>query len=584
MKISTALFMTLAVAATAAEEGKSGSMRGRKLNVVEWGNCLKTCVDKGGLDATECAECLWSAVDNSAGTVGAHGLPASFAGKMLSLKLPGSTYTKKWCGKDTIEGCDVSTTFPGPEQTSLMKWDDVYNHGYSMPEKQLNGDVWRGNELGFIISNPYFWDRVEPKALLLGSTVQQHRSIRPLLDEIFGSNSDHWNPAMVTSAINKALADAKARGSLDVQNDIKILVHQLLVKIALKIDVSREDAQRFVDLQGKLTTFSTIAQLIPPEIAGFDVNDELMGIIGAKELRDTASAFIDSYTPIVKNLYGDKLASGINDCGATEGGCVVQFASGLFDAFFSAGGLSVPGGISTAMGVLYSTDNSNPAGRPLEYEKADAANLFYESIRYFAPVVGFPFWEKKPEPAFTQYECDGDSCTNQYGKGRVVGNLALANRDLRKWGADAEQFKIRSHAEYRDYFIGFAEMAKRNDVDQGRMNRNCPAKELSIVVGKTFFTLFEKSEWNLSPAADAITFTGSTPFVSEFKLFPSTVTCPYECSTFDVACKVSEAHCETCDACSKAPACSCSCRWWDAGCHWNCISCKAGKAHCNVVC
>ena len=67
--------------------------------------------------------------------------------------------------------------------------------------------------------------------------------------------------------------------------------------------------------------------------------------------------------------------------------------------------------------------------------------------------------------------------------------------------ADAEQFKIRSHAEYRDYFIGFAEMAKRDDVDQGRMNRNCPAKELSVVIGKTFFTLFEKSEWKLSPAA-----------------------------------------------------------------------------------
>ena len=50
----------------------------------------------------------------------------------------------------------------------------------------------------------------------------------------------------------------------------------------------------------------------------------------------------------------------------------------------------MPGALSTALGVLYSDDNTNPA-KGLAYDRdTQATALFYESMRMFAPVVGFP--------------------------------------------------------------------------------------------------------------------------------------------------------------------------------------------------
>lgn len=586
MKISNALFLSLSIFAAANAQEHSTRGGRRELGVVDWASCLTKCAVNGGLESVDCVKCLQSNIADLEGNVGANGLSAEFAFKMLTLKVPGNTYTKSWCGADTVADCDTNNQFPGgPEQTSYMKYDDVVKMGSELPQKQLEGSVWRGNELGFIVSSPYFWDKVEPKALLLGSTVPQHRSIRPIIDSIFGENGK-WSQAEVEAAVVGFIAEKKAEGKMAVQNDIKKFVHKLLIKIALNRDVSDAEAQTFVDFQSKLTTFSTIAQLVPAEILGRDVKDQLFSIIGAKALRDQASAYIDSFTNDVRALYSEEIEAGINDCGSTQGGCVVQVASAILDTLFSAGGLSVPGGISTALGVLYSTDSSNPAGGPITYDRAtQSAGIYYEAMRWFAPVVGFPYWSTKPSPATTEFNCEGKPCQNQYQGGvRHVMNLALANRDLRRWGRDAEEFKIRPHGEYVRNFIGFAEMAERNDVDNGRMNRNCPAKSLAIAIGKTFFKKFEQENWQLSPAADAISFSGSTPFVSEFILYPTSVKCPYECDTLDISCQTAKAHCEMCDECSRKPACRSGCRWYDFGCNLEKAACEAGKLHCRAFC
>lgn len=151
------------------------------------------------------------------------------------------------------------------------------------------------------------------------------------------------------------------------------------------------------------------------------------------------------------------------------------------------------------------------------------------------------------QTATTEFTCNGAKCTKQYAGGtRKVLNLALAQRDHTKWGSSAEEFKLRGLADYHSNFIGFAEMAERNDVDGERMNRNCPAKELAVYLGTQFFKQFNKEDWKLSPSQSSIQFGGSTPFVDAFRLYPSATACAYSCTTFDVPCKVAAAKCSTC--------------------------------------
>jgi len=106
---------------------------------------------------------------------------------------------------------------------------------------------------------------------------------------------------------------------------------------------------------------------------------------------------------------------------------------------------------------------------------------------------------------------------NQYQGGvRHVPNLALAMQDPAKWGSNAADFVIRPLEEYANNSVGFAEMAVNNDVAGGTMNRVCPGKDLALLIGSTFFTMFDKSKWQ---TLDSIAFKGVTPFMKGgFKL------------------------------------------------------------------
>tara|TARA_B110001452_G_scaffold157829_1_gene131341 strand:- start:87 stop:707 length:621 start_codon:yes stop_codon:yes gene_type:complete len=126
-------------------------------------------------------------------------------------------------------------------------------------------------------------------------------------------------------------------------------------------------------------------------------------------------------------------------------------------------------------------------------------------VRYFPPVVGFPWWEMRGEHA---------------GR-RTLLSLAMANRDPRVWGSDAEEFKLRPLSQYHKLAgVAWADLA----VD-GNMSRSCPAKDLSIVLASEFLEAWfdaQPSKWEL-PAEDAaaIKFTASTPFVSTFAFQPT---------------------------------------------------------------
>jgi hypothetical protein len=572
----------LLVLGSYAGQSAAAPERQRK-DLTTWLACAYTCAAAGDGADRDCTLCLKSALDEDASEVGAHGLPASYMVDMLSLKLPGNTYTKAWCDSETTQGCTQKKDFPGIGTTSFMSWEEVTKQGGELPRKQNNGEVWRGNELGFIISNPYFWQDVDPKGLVLGATVKQHKVVRPIIDRIFGAEAQaRWSTAQVRASIDAFFTSRGAAGTLNVQGDIKAWTHQLLYSIAFGQDISFAEAQRFVGVQGKLTTFTTISQLFPAEIfgqeefRGTNVKAAIYSALGAEAIRKDLKGFFDAYLPLVQDVYGSDLAG--KDCSPSPS-CAHQLASALLDTFATAGGLSVPGALSTALGVLYSTADSNPAPGLTYNPATQSAALFYESMRMFAPVVGFPFWTTAPTPATTRFDCNGSPCANQYAGGsRTVLNLALAQRDHARWGGDAEKFTLKSMAEYHSNNVGFAEMAEDNTVAGGAMNRNCPAKELAVYIGTQFFKKFDRAGWKLSPAQSAIQFGGSTPFVDEFVLYPASTQCAFACATFDFGCRAQEACCQ----CASYEPCDCDCRWWQAKCNWKCHSCRAGRLHCNL--
>lgn len=522
--------------------------------------------------------------------LGSHGIPADYAAAMLALKLPGASYVNSWCeGATTNENCPASVgDFPGKGTTSWNSWAEVQRQGALLPKLQHDGSVWRGNELGFIISNPYFWPEVSPPAVMLGATVDQHMVIRPILESIFGPHaSSRWSPAMVSESVQQFLS---ARATIDVQTDIKAWTHQLLFKVAFDAEVSWTDAVEFVGMQTKLTTYSTLAQLLPAEIAGYNVKDALFDATGASEVRAYLQQLVQSYVPHVEREFGPALAEVGDAACLPTASCALQLASALLDTFAAAGGLSVPSAISTALGVLFSDHATNPAGTEFSQTYSgtgtEPSRLFYESMRVFAPVVGFPWWTTAPTPThMAGSDCEGAPCANQYQGGeRNVLNLALAQRDRAQWGADAETFRLRTHAEYAASFVGFADMAVDSSVAGGKMDRACPGKDLAVQIGSTFFEQFDAGAWQLSPAQGSIEFAQVTPFVDEFTLFAAATPCPFECGGWDVVCKAQEAHCGTCSECEALPSCSSECAgssWWR---RWGCtVSCHASRVQC-VVC
>jgi len=462
--------------------------------------------------------------------VGPNEVALGYAADMLSLLLASEVpgYAQSWCGgKAELGKCDVKVNFPGPDTTSFMAWDIVWEIGALTPEKEWSGEWWRGNELGFIINNPLFWSGIDisPQSIGLGITPKQHAAIRPAMEDLWGigaNGSETYNRA--EQIVRRRIREFLARPEISLPTDTTALVHQILWEVGLKRNVTFEYAKDFIAVQGSVVALGTISQLIPPILTG----------VALGSLQEKVVGYVREYMPIIEDMYGDQLK--LEDC-SPSANCTVQAAAALWDALYAAGGLSVPGTINTGLGVLYTSNDNNPAPGAT-YSKSEALQFYWESIRVFPPVVGFPHWTTRPtcvgqdaeetarlqKPNGSSEACPlgGDSmagfpAVNQFMGGvREVVNIALAMSDPRKWGADATQFKVRALEDYGNYSVGFAEMAVNRNVAGGRMDRVCPGKALALLIGGTFFEEFDPSSWNL--AGDDIAWKATTPFVGPFVL------------------------------------------------------------------
>ena len=287
-------------------------------------------------------------------------------------------------------------------------------------------------------------------------------------------------------------------GHLQVQRDIKAWTATLLHKIHLDVHLTLSEAHEFVDMQSKLLKIIVLPQAV--------VSSTIAGkLLGVPKVLKWRRRWLEKCTLPLSQMY--PLMNG-RDLGV--------LASAVLDSLLYAGGASVPQYISCALAVLYSSHKSNP-NRSIELIPQIVPQLVLETIRFFVPVVGFPWYESK----------------NQ--KQRTVLSLHSASRDPRVWGEDASEFKLRSMADYHKKMVNWAE---------GAGTRMCPAKELSYQMGSIFISEFAKvqHEWSISKAERKdIRIARCTPFVDEFVLASRPVMMRSEAESIQFFARVKEA-------------------------------------------
>lgn len=456
--------------------------------------------------------------------VGANHIALGYFLDFVATGLAG-TYPKAWCPNGVL-GCTEKQDFWGPGTTSVMGWSNVADLLRANAQKEWAGEWWRGNELGFLINDAYFWTEeqsseayINPMSIALGSTPRQHAAVRPVFEAMFtlgarGGSSAAGAEVVVRAMVKDFFAAKRQSGALSVQGDLTILVHRILMKVAFNEDTTDEAAAAFVKTQGAVVALATLAQILPKSL-----------YFKMKGTLDDVRVYRAAYTQKIRQTYAGLLPSDA-EC-APSASCAAQAGAGTFDALYAAGGLSVPTNLASGIALLYDESTANSLGFPQRsYTKDEAMRYFWENTRLFAPVVGFPHWEPRPtcagqtaaqtaalmKPAGQSEACPlgrpspltGYPDVDQYGNGpraRVVGNLALANQDPAIWGADAAQFRIRPLSDYHAYGIGFADLATdengKASGGNGR-NRNCPGKDLALLIGQVFFEEFKQGAWEVS--------------------------------------------------------------------------------------
>lgn len=371
--------------------------------------------------------------------------------------------------------------FPGPGATAVLKHADVCGQLADVPSNWKDGTIWRGNDLGFIRVNPVFWPDVSGR-FALGMPQDVHAWVRPILDGLLGQGGN-WTAEEVASSAGQWLDErAAARTPFRVQNDVKLWVQILLHKVHLGIDLTVEEAQRFTDVQSKV-----LAAIVLPTWLNWIVGKALK----MDKLLAVRMEFLEKY----------KAALGAQPEHAQRSPEDLHLlASVMLDSLMFAGGLSTASVIGCAMATVYSANSPCPG---LDLKSDMVAPLVWETIRYYPPVVGFP-WYNGPEQQH-----------------RTIASLASAQRDPDVWGDTANNFVLRDLASYHRLSIGWADAA--TDKANPAYNRVCPAKHLSLAMATGFLDEWakRKDQWALGEgAAGKIKIAPTTPFISNFEFQP----------------------------------------------------------------
>jgi len=389
------------------------------------------------------------------------------------LKLKSTKYTDLLNGRSTDGG--VTAAFPGPGATAYLKHADVVAKMSEAAPTLAAGEIYKGHDLGFIRLSKQFWTNVPDNNIFLASTVEQHAWIRPILDNILGSDSDRWNADDIQRSAGEYIDRfIQSRTTFKMHNDLKKWIQKYLHMVHMNIELSDEEATKFVKVQNKVLT-----SVVLPEC--------LLNVCCIKAAfkgnLDFRAQLLQKYAEAIQQHQGGWDRS-VED--------LTLLASAMLDSLMFAGGLSVGLVISCALGTVYSDESPCP---DLELNEDTVDPIVWECVRYYSPVVGFP-WYDGPEQAQ-----------------RTILSLASAARDPDVW-SEPEEFKLRDLAEHHRLSVAWADKAV--DPSNPANSRICPAKHLSLAMATGFLRAWAARKDSFQVQGN-IKITPTTPFMSNWE-------------------------------------------------------------------
>lgn len=493
-------------------------------------------------------------------SVGVNGVPIIYITDMLSFLRTNFSWVNGFCNGSAFD-CPDKENFPGPTSYNFLSNHGVRKQISLMAEKEYSGEWWRGNELGTLINNPFFYygnneTVINPLSIGLGITPKQHMAIRPAIKYAFQIKPDRVDQvtAYIEETVEQLLKERKHEGVLS-RLHLTNWFHQVINKIVFNRHVSLEYCNRFAEIQSGTLRNQLISQILPSFLYG-------RSPLKLFKVKEGVLEFVQEYKTLLKEQGYEEMFLKGQDC-SPSASCLDQLAYGIFDAFAAAGGASVSGSTFSgmlyiliffysplsfsltsltvfnflAMSVLFSTHESNPAGaNGVTYTPDTALHHYWESVRIFPPVVAFPYWNPRPTcvglTASETASLKNDPCplgavnartgfpqVNQYQGGkRWLPNLAVGQTDAFVWGSDATSFRHRPLELYENFSVGFAEQAENPKIENGRMDRACPGRKLALIMGSSFLKLFHQDEWMVQSPEDLVIRTGA-PYFREFDVY-----------------------------------------------------------------
>ena len=323
------------------------------------------------------------------------------------------------------------------------------------------------------------WPEKSSGSIGLGDDWEDHAFVRPILDKMVGPAVafDPETLAWIEAAATEFFDRSSPGTAVATNTPIKVWTTKLLHKIHLGMDISDQDAETFVATQFDFLTVAAVPQeaaQLTGAVLGFD--DTLAW--KAQQITKYANALAAKY-PAEYASWSDRERE--------------LMASAVMDSLLFAGGLSVPTACSYALAIIYSEWGRGYLGDHFVLTEDNLMPFVFETIRRFAPVSGFPFWDRD---------------TNQH----VVIDLLMAGADKRAWGEDAHDFVLRDLSVYEEKMVGWADKAIYENDNAHPASRVCPAKDLSLAMISGFLRGFMRSgghaAWTADVAPSSITMNG----------------------------------------------------------------------------
>jgi len=132
---------------------------------------------------------------------------------MLQLKKPGG-YTTAFCKHAKTDACDTVENYPWPRSLSKLKHADVREGLRTVAAQQKAGEIFRGNELGYLILNSKLWSSFgddDTHTIGLGMSVEEHEAVRPVLDAVLGHGSKAWTKQQIRQSVKEFFENAPSR-------------------------------------------------------------------------------------------------------------------------------------------------------------------------------------------------------------------------------------------------------------------------------------------------------------------------------------------------------------------------------------